>query len=161
MKKIIFMLCIVMSVFVGAAEQNATCPAPSIKAIRDDAQYAVKFFYWLYISPKFTDDILTKDFPKVQKEHWIKTNDGNSFFHFRFNTSVKNFRVFVAKNGGTGIKDWTNETSPKPAQTIEKLDDSLLTLHGLLISPNPIINETQVLENGKLIFHKERLQKRE
>lgn len=173
MQKLIFTLCIFIS--VGIAEpnlwdinsqntnlSNANCPKPSVKLIRDDAQYAAKL-YISWINPKFTNEVVAKKFPKVSKQSWVKVSDGDDFFHFSFNARVKDFRVFVAKNGGTSVKDWTNETNPKPAQISlaigEKLDKSLLTQNGVLISPNPIINETQVLENGKLIFHKEHLKK--
>lgn len=161
MQKFIFTLCIFIS--VGVSEQSPNCQKPSVKLIRDDAQYAVKLSL-SWINPKFIDEVVAKNFPKLQKQNWVKMSDDNAhndFFHFHFNTKVKDFRIFVAKNGGTSIKDWTNEANPKPAQITngEKLDKSLLRLNGVVISPNPIINEAQVLENGKLVFHKERLKK--
>ena len=163
MRKFIVAFCILISASV--AEQSPNCPKPSVKLRRDDAKQAVKLFnFW--INPKFKDEVVAKEFPKLAKQNWVKVSDDNihnEFFHFRFNTNAKDFRVFVSKNGGTSIKDWTNEAELKPAQislaTGEKLDESLLTQNGLLISPNPIINETQVLENGKIIFHKEWLKK--
>lgn len=163
MRKFIVVFCILIS--AGVAEQSANCPKPSVKLIRDDAKYAVKLTE-SWINPKFIDEVVAKEFPKLSKQDWVKVSDDNihnDFFHFRFNTNAKDFRVFVAKNGGTSIKDWTNETNPKPAQislaTGEKLDESLLRLNYVVISPNPIINEAQALENGKLIFHKERIKK--
>lgn len=142
--------------------QSTNCPKPSVKLIRDDAQYATKLSV-SWINPKFTNEVVAKKFPKVSKQSWIKVSEGDEFFHFRFRTSVRDFRVFVAKNGGKSVKDWTNEATLNPIKISlangEKLDKSLLRQNGVVISPNPIINERQVLENGKLIFHKESLQK--
>ena len=91
MQKFIFTLCIFIS--VGVSEQSPNCPKPSVKLIRDDAQYAVKLSL-SWINPKFIDEVVAKNFPKLQKQNWVKMSDDNThneFFSFSFQHKGEGF----------------------------------------------------------------------
>ena len=63
--------------------QNANCPKPSVKLIRDDAQYAAKLSI-SWINPKFIDELVAKKFPILLWQCW-------EFFCHQF---IYKFRIY-------------------------------------------------------------------